>query len=65
MKYLVAGLLALLLLICLPTYLIVNYNYRWNSQCAAKGGVRMYTPGQAKVCVLQPVQLVTIAAKPW
>lgn len=47
------------------TYLGINYVYRWNQQCASVGGVKMENVTGGNVCVKGPVEIVTIAAKPW
>lgn len=46
-------------------FLWTNYNYRWQQQCAADNGVQMENTSGARVCVKGPVQIVTIAARPW
>jgi hypothetical protein len=46
-------------------FLGVNYDYRWKQQCAAANGVQMESVAGSRVCVKGPVEIVTIAARPW
>lgn len=46
-------------------FLMVNYHYRWTLACATENGIDMESASGSAVCVKQPVQLITIAARPW
>jgi hypothetical protein len=47
------------------SFLYGNYNYHWKQQCAAVGGVEMENMSGHRICVKGPVQIVTIAVRPW
>lgn len=53
------------LVIGVPTYLAINWNYRWVKQCAEETGVEMHNASGSRVCVRAPVEIITIAARPW
>jgi hypothetical protein len=42
-----------------------NYDYRWKQQCATQNGVQMENLSGGRVCVRGPVEIVTIAARPF
>jgi hypothetical protein len=45
--------------------LYANWNYRWTQQCAAEHGVQMENTSGSRLCIRAPVEIVTIAARPW
>jgi hypothetical protein len=61
----IAATLAVVIFAVASIYLGANYSYRWNVACAAVGGVKMENTSGSTVCIKGPVQIVTIAARPW
>lgn len=64
-KLIIVAVLAVVLIGVGGVFLAVNYHYRWTLACATENGIRMESASGSAVCVKQPVQLITIAAKPW